>query len=173
MFNKFIVFFIFIANLVSQNNDTVYMPTKWISALTVGYQGIHQTGGSIHLNLRYNELYAIEIGYGSDFLNSSSVSLKYFINEGNNQFYISLGYAFFSLQQKKEYLFEINTVHSSIGYHSTFKNKWIVGQEISLVKYLNQNFKLPNKSYKESYPLNEKIYFEIGLYIGYQLNWTK
>lgn len=157
----------------SQTADTSSKLSNWTTSLMIGYQGIHQTGAYYHLNTSYKNKYTVEIGYGSDFLNSYTVGGKYFINTAPNQFYLSLGYGYFSLLQKKEYKFEIQTAHFSLGYQSVFNEHWIIGQELSFVKYFSQKFTLPNSlKYTERYNISEKIYFEIGVYLGYRINWS-
>ena len=168
-----LIAFLFPSSIYSQSQDSISSFSGWTSSASIGYQGIHQSGAFIHLNTVYANRYALEIGVGSDFLNSYTATGKYFFNEGINQFYTSLGYGYFSLIQKKEYKFEIQTAHFTLGYQSIFNDHWIVGQELVLVKYFSQKFTLPNSiKYTERYKADEKLYFEIGVYLGYRINWS-
>lgn len=146
---------------------------KWYHTVIVGYEGVHQSGPFAHLNTVYRGRYGLEIGYGSDFLNSATVTGKYFLNQGLNQFYAGLGYGYFSLRQKRSYLFEINTAHVVFGYQSIIGRHWVIGTEVSMVKYLEQRFKLPRITYSESYNWDEENYFEVGINIGYRFNFAK
>ncbi len=172
--NRLLIFaFLISTSVYSQTQDSLSNFTNWSTSALIGYQGIHQSGAFYHLNTVYDNRYAIEVGYGSEFLNSFTFTGKYFFNEGINQFYTSLGYGYFSLIQKKEYKFEIQTAHFTLGYQSIFNDHWIVGQELVLVKYFNQKFTLPNSiKYTERYKPDEKIYFEIGVYLGYRIIWS-
>lgn len=139
----------------------------------VGYQGIHQSGISVHANTTYKNQFSLEIGYGSDFLNTYTATGKYFINDGLNQFYTGIGYGYFSLVQKTEYKFQISTVHLMLGYQSVVFDNWVIGEEMVLVKYLEQKFRLPNVNYTEKFKWDERIYFEIGVYMGYRIQWDR
>lgn len=145
----------------------------WYHTLLVGYEGVHQTGPYVHLNSVYGGRYGLEIGYGSDFLNSTTLTAKYYLNRGINQFYAGVGYGYFRLSQKRNYLFEINTAHAVFGYQSIIGRHWVIGTEVSIVKYLEQRFKLPRINYSETYNWDENNYFQVGISIGYRFNFAK
>lgn len=146
---------------------------QWYHTVIVGYEGVHQTGPFVHLNTVYKGRYGIEAGYGSDFLSSTTLTGKYYLNRGLNQFYAGLGYGYFSSGQQGNDLFAINTAHVVLGYQSIIGRHWVIGTEVSMVKYLNQHFKLQNITYSETYNLNENNYFEVGISIGYRFNFAK
>jgi hypothetical protein len=149
------------------------MHPQWYHTVSIGYEGVHQTGVNVHLNTVYRGKYGLEIGYASDFLNSGTITGKYYLNKGINQFYAGLGYGYFSLGQKRSYLFEINTAHLVFGYQSIIGRHWVIGTEIAMVKYIEQNFKLPRITYSETYSWDENNYFEVGISIGYRFNFGK
>lgn len=173
MSNFLVLLFLFFGLTTSLQSQTKSPLDAWSSSLFIGYQGHHQSGAFVHLNTVYDNKYGLEIGYGSDFLNSYSITGKYFINDGLNQFYTGTGYTSFSLKQKLQYSFQINTVHVLLGYQSVVFDNWIIGEELDFVKYIDQNFKLPGITYKERFDLYERWYFQIGIFVGYRLDWDR
>ncbi|MFA6260559.1 MAG: hypothetical protein WC760_03765 [Bacteroidia bacterium] len=163
---------VFLLIYMGVNSQTVVQQVhpNWYHTLLVGYEGVHQSGPNAHFNTVYKGRYNLEVGYGYDFLNSFTVTGKYYLNQGINQFYGGVGYGYFKLKQKRSYFFEINTAHFVLGYQSIIGRRFVINTEISIVKYLEQRFKLPNIVYSETYDWNEKIYFEVGIGIGYRFS---
>jgi len=153
--------------------STKVNPDPWYYSINMGYQGVHQSGPYVHLKAVRNERWAFEIGGGYDFLYSATATGTYFINQGANQFYTGLGYGYYTLRQRKSYLFEIQTAHSTFGYQSRFGKRLVVNTEIAFVKYIEQFFKLPRVNYTESFSITDGIYFEIGVSLGYRLGIAK
>lgn len=170
-FVRWMFCFIFFACLGETRAQELH--PNWYHSVLIGYEGVHQSGPFAHLNTVYKGRYGLEVGYGYDFLNSFTVTGKYFLNKGINQFYGGIGYGYFKLKQKRSYLFEINSAHFVLGYQSIIGRRFIIGAEVSMVKYLEQRFKLPNISYSETYSWNEKNYFEVGICVGYRFSLNK
>ncbi|MFZ4619900.1 MAG: hypothetical protein ACOYNS_05025 [Bacteroidota bacterium] len=164
----FILTFCFFSFLSAQSRDEQFPLFR--SDIAAAYQGIHLTGLSGHASLIYDGIAGINIGYGYDFLNSYTGSLIFYVNPGPNQFFLFAGYGIFQKREEKVYSIRIRTVHGGAGYESLISDRIVVGQTVSVVKYLDEKFSIPDLRTKQSFELNESNYVEIGIHLGYRFS---
>lgn len=155
----------------SVNAQSIDSVTVWSVFGQVGNQGFHQSGVYGQISVEYEHMVALSYGYGNDFLATQTFTATYYFNKSDQRFYATVGYGYYSLIQKKEYGFFVHSYLLGFGFQNEFANHWVIGQEINLIKYLNQRFKTPDIEYNENYPWDDKIYFEIGVYLGYRFRW--
>lgn len=155
---------------ISYGQSTVGSSPVYRSDVNVTYQGIHLTGLSGHATFVYDGTAGIDVGYGYDFLNSYTGSLIYYLNNGPNQVSIFAGYGIFQKREEKIYGIRIRAIHAGARYESLFADRIIVGQTISVVKYLDEKFSIPDLRTKQSFELHESNYVEIGIHLGYRFS---
>ncbi|MDP1676820.1 MAG: hypothetical protein Q8L88_08105 [Bacteroidota bacterium] len=166
-----LVFFLLVTVLTTGTaQENILSSTPLRLDLNAGYKGIHLTGFSFHFRLIKDETLGIDVGVGYDFLYSYSIGAIYYLNPGNNQFFVSGGYAIFKRSEENVYGIKIKSLHGQLGYESQFGDHIIIGSTIGVVKYLEERFSIPNYRVEQQFLAYESKYFEIGLTLGYRFS---
>jgi len=153
-----------IVTMAQTENPT---PKHWQASLFSGYQTGSMNGISIGANATYNRTIALDVRLSKGFFSELDFSTNVFMNKGKNQLYIQPGYGYSRRGNTDSYKLEIQSLHLGIGYKSEFISRLFVDTRLSLVKYINEFYKSSEISSFEKYNLNEKLFVELSVSIGF------
>lgn len=162
---RIVVFLVFVGAGCARSQEPV---TPWMVDVSAGYKGIHLTGYSLHTSVTYDGMFTLDGGYGFDFLNSVTFGGRVQLNRGPNQFSLFAGYGLFFHKEPSDYNIRIRSIHTGISYQSVFGTHFVIGQSVTVVKYLDERFSIPNYKVRQVFDASESNYFELGISVGFR-----
>ena len=90
------------------------------------------------------------------------------MNRGPNQVALFAGYGVFFHREPSDFVIRIRSVHVGVAYQSVLWDRFVVGQALAAVKYLDERFSIPDYKVKQVFDASEGNYFEVGISLGYR-----
>jgi hypothetical protein len=153
-----------------QKNSTI---SKWQTSFYIGAKSGNLSGPVAGIKTIYNKSLGINIQYGKNYFSEFGAGVPILLLHSKKNLYIEPAYSFLHKGNSDSYEINIHTASLSIGYLTELTPHLFLDSKVQIQKYLSESYKSRQLHKTEKYDINEKIFFEISVSLGYHFGRNK